>query len=339
MRAFRVYGPEKADIKDVPRPIPGPDDVLIRVGGAGLCHTDVELAATAAFLGARLPLTGGHEIAGWVEDVGSSVTGLEPGEAVAVYEMVGCGRCRACLGGEDNLCTRQMEVFGVTRDGGLADYVNIPFRNVHPIGDLDVQQAAVLTDAGLTAYGSVRHGVDLLGPGSTAMVIGVGGLGHLAIQFVAALSPSRIIAIDVDKQRLDLARRVGAHHAFLAGEAAEQVREVVGADGVDVVYDFVANDSSMKLGCEVVRVGGAIALTGLGHGTFTLTTGFDSPVRPEVRIVRTLGGSRRDFSDILALAHDGRVTATVNTFELEQTADAIARLAAGTIIGRAVVVP
>src|SRR5271169_828442 len=132
MRAFRVYGPDRAAVEEVPKPTPGPDDVLVRVGGAGLCHTDVELAATAAFMGAQLPLTGGHEIAGWVEDVGANVSGLNPGEAVAVYEIAGCGRCRACLGGEDNLCTKEMTVFGVTCDGGLAEYVTIPFRNVHP---------------------------------------------------------------------------------------------------------------------------------------------------------------------------------------------------------------
>lgn len=340
MRAFRVYGPGKAALEEVPRPEPGPNDVLVRVGAAGICHTDVDLAATAAFMGAELPMTGGHEIAGWVESVGSNVSGFHEGDAVAAYQMAGCGHCRACLGGEDNLCTNGLAVFGVTLDGGLADFVKVTHRNLHRIGDLDIFQASVLTDAGLTAYGAVRHAVDLLRPGSTAVVIGVGGLGHLAIQFISALTAARIIALDIGDTRLELARSVGAHHAYLADEGAvDQIRALVGSEGVDVVYDFVANDATMKLGCQIVRLGGGIALTGLGHGRFTLTTGFDSPLRPEVRVIRTLGGSRRDLHDVFSLASDGRVKATLSTFPLEQTANTISKLAQGEIVGRAVIVP
>lgn len=340
MRAYRVYGPGKSGIEEIPKPTPGPEDVVIRVGAAGLCHTDVDLAATAAHMGAQLPLTGGHEIAGHVDAVGASVSGIREGDAVAVYQIIGCGRCRACLGGEDNLCSAtRMQVYGVTRDGGLAEYVKVRSRDVFAIGDLDVPQASVLTDAGLTAYGSVKHAVDLLRPGSAALVIGVGGLGHLAIQFIRALTPATVIAVDIDDARLELARSVGAHHAVMAGEsAAEEIRRIVPA-GVDASYDFVANDAAIALGQKAVRVGGAIAITGMGHSTFALTTGFDSPVPPEVRIVRTLGGSRRDLEDVFALARTGRVTATVSINPLKETDAQVQLLASGGVVGRSVIVP
>lgn len=206
MRAYRIIGAERAELCEIERPALRPDEVMIRVGAAGICHTDIELAAAAAFLGSKLPLTAGHEIAGWVDEIGSDVSGLRLGDPVAVYEMVGCGRCRECLGGRDHVCAVQTEVIGVTRDGGLAENVAVPHRNAFKIADLDVVTASVLTDAGLTAYAAVGHAIDLLRPGATALVIGVGGVGHLAIQCVAALTSARIIAMDVDDDRLDLAR-------------------------------------------------------------------------------------------------------------------------------------
>jgi propanol-preferring alcohol dehydrogenase len=186
MRAFRLTAPHKTELTTTAQPDPGPGEVLVKVGAAGVCHSDLHIIEAPAEAGFPMPFTLGHENAGWVETVGPGVTGWATGEPVAVYGISGCGQCRACLRGRENACqVNRIGGPGFTRDGGMAEYVSVPARQLVRIGDLDVAQAAPLTDAGLTAYHAIQLSRDLLRPGATRM-IGVGGLGHMAIQILAA---------------------------------------------------------------------------------------------------------------------------------------------------------
>ena len=198
MRALRLpawkHEPELAEITD---PEPGPGEVVIRVGGAGACHSDLHLMHDfePGLLPWGPPFTLGHENAGWVDAIGAGVKGLEIGEPVAVYGPWGCSRCYRCRQGMENYCERQAEIGpaggGLGLDGGMAPKMLVPSaRLLAPLGDLDPVDAAPLTDAGITPYHAVKRSLPLLVPGSTAVVIGAGGLGHMAIQILARADPS-----------------------------------------------------------------------------------------------------------------------------------------------------
>src|SRR4051794_24792324 len=199
MRAYRLIAAGRADVLDVPCPEPGPREVRLRVLAAGVCRTDLTLLRT----GGDGPVTLGHEIVGEVTTLGSGVTGVRRGAVAAVYELLGCGRCAACGRGRDNVCREVIPgAIGITRDGGMADHVIVPARNLVALGKVDPVHAAPLTDAGMTALHAVERGGPALDAGATAVVVGIGGLGHLAVQFLRATSPARVLAVDVDRTRL-----------------------------------------------------------------------------------------------------------------------------------------
>ena len=207
MNAIRLTAWERpAELVDVPVPEPGPGEVLVRVSGAGLCHSDLHLMHwREGSMPYELPFTLGHEVAGTVAALGPGADGIEPGEPVLVYGPWGCGRCPACSVGAEHLCERpgRGRGAGLGRDGGLAEYLVVPSpRLTVPLDGLDPVAAAPLADAGLTPYHAVRRALGLLGPGATAVVIGAGGLGHVAVQLVKALSSARVVAVD---RRLDRA--------------------------------------------------------------------------------------------------------------------------------------
>lgn len=343
MRAYRITSPGHAALVEVDEPSPGDLDALLRVRAAGVCHTDITLLRSADAGGAPLPLTLGHEIAGEVVAVGPSVRDVAVGATVAVYELIGCGRCPACERGEDNLCGEGAPaVPGATRDGGMADYVVVPARNLVDIGSLDAVQAAPLTDAGMTALHAVERGRDWLGPGHAAVVIGIGGLGHLALQFIGATSDAAVVAVDVDSSRLELAETLGATAGVLAGaSAAGEIVAARGGRNVDVVFDFVGSQQSLDLAAAVAGRGGAIIVTGSGGGRLCLTASVGTGARParEVTMMHTLGGSRADLAAALRLAESGRVYAHTRTFSLDAAGLALEELEAGRVPGRAVLVP
>jgi alcohol dehydrogenase, propanol-preferring len=343
MKAFRLTAPHTTELMEVPQPEPRAGEVLVRVGAAGVCHSDLHLieAPAGAF---PLPLTLGHENAGWVEALGPGVTGWETGDAVAVYGILGCGTCIACLRGRDNECrTVPAGGIGLSRDGGMAEYVAVPARQLLPIGDLDVTQAAPLTDAGLTPYHAIALARDVLGPGTTSVVIGVGGLGHMAVQILAATTSTRIIAVDVDEQALELAGRLGAHLTVRSDEsAAPYIRDVTGPapGGVDAVFDCVGAGATLALGASVVSTGGVLMLVGLGGGTLAITPGVgDMGIPFEARVVIPFWGTRAELADVIALARDGRIQSHVETFPLDNAGDAYDALHAKKLRGRAVVTP
>lgn len=340
MHAFRLIAPHKTDLGTLPQPEPGPGEVLVRVGAAGVCHSDLHIIDAPDALGMPVPLTLGHETAGWIEELGPGVTGFERGEAVAVYGIVGCGTCVACLAGRDNECRRiPPGGIGLSRDGGMAEFVVVPARQLISIGDLDVAQAAPLTDAGLTPYHAINVTRRGLRPSNTCIVIGVGGLGHMAVQILAATTASRIVAVDVRDEALRLARDIGAHETIRSDQnAAASIRELVGSPpgGADVILDFVGSQSTVDLARAVVTAGGDIAIVGLAGGA--LPVGFGT-LPFEVRVSVPFWGTRAELADVIALARAGRIRAHVERFWLEDAQQAYDTLRAGRLKGRAVVMP
>jgi propanol-preferring alcohol dehydrogenase len=340
MYAFRLTAPHTTQLLTLPQPEPGPGDVLVRVGAAGVCHSDLHILDAPDALGMPIPVTLGHEIAGWIEAVGPGVTGLDRGQAVAIYGIVGCGRCVGCLGGRDNECRNTAPGgIGLSRDGGMAEFVVVPARQLIPIGDLDVAQAAPLTDAGLTPYHAISITRRGLRPNSTCVVIGIGGLGHMAVQILAATTASRIIAVDVRDDALRHAREIGAAHAIRSDAAAvAHIRELVGPPpgGADVVLDCVGAQATVDIARAIVTTGGDIAIIGLAGGA--LPVGFGS-VPLEVRVTVPFWGTRGELVEVIALARAGRIAAKVQRFPLNEAQKAYHALRAGDLQGRAVVIP
>jgi propanol-preferring alcohol dehydrogenase len=331
-------------LTDVPVPEPGPGEVLLKVAAAGLCHSDLHLMEWPdGVLPYDLPFTLGHENAGHVAAVGSGVTGLAEGDAVIVYGPWGCGSCWRCSQGMENICERVEERRahggGLGRDGGLAEYVTVPSeRLLIPIGDLDPVRAAPLTDAGLTPYHAIKHSTPHLVPGSTAVVIGVGGLGHMAIQMLAALTTARIIGVDSRPEARALAERAGAHVVAPSGEdAAKSVRaETPRHAGASLVLDFVGSDETTALAAAVAAVGSQIVLVGLAGGRYPMAFG-SSPL--EASVLLPNWGTRSELIEVVALARAGALDVTVERVRLEDVPATYERLARGEVTGRAVATP
>ncbi|MDT0308261.1 NAD(P)-dependent alcohol dehydrogenase [Streptomyces sp. DSM 44917] len=330
-------------VVSVPDPEPGPGQVLLRVDAAGVCHSDIAVMSwPAESFPYGLPLTLGHEGAGTVAALGAGVTGLAEGDPVAVYAPQGCGRCPKCAQGKENYCLRAAElgIFppGLGAPGAMAEYLLIDdARHLLPLQGLDPVTSVPLTDAGLTPYHAIKRSLPKLTPGTTAVVIGVGGLGHVAVQLLRALTPSRVIALDVAEDKLALARAVGAHETVVSDEhAADRVRELTGGQGAEAVFDFVGAQPTVAAAGAVAAVEADVSVVGLGGGALPVgigTTAFD------VAVAAPYWGSRGELGEVLQLARDGAVEVHVETFGLDEAPLAYERLHAGKINGRAVVLP
>jgi propanol-preferring alcohol dehydrogenase len=344
MKAYQLTAwQSQPEMREVDVPEPGPGQVLVKVGGAGACHSDLHLMEwPEGQLDFELPFTLGHENAGWVEAVGAGVEGLEIGEAVAVYGPWGCGRCRACRLSAENYCERQAEIGafggGLGLDGGMAEYMLVPHpRLLLPLGDLDPRDAAPLSDAALTPYHAIKRSLPLLVPGSTAVVIGVGGLGHMGVQILRALSPARIVAIDTSADKLRLAREVGADEALEPGEdAAETIRELTGGLGAELVLDMVGAEETLALGAQVARFEAHVTVVGLAGGTYPF--GFGT-LPFEAQLTLPYWGTAVELIEVLDLARAGRIRAHVERFSLDDAPRAYARMREGNLDGRAVICP
>lgn len=332
-----------AELVEVPEPEAGPGQVVVKIGGAGACHSDLhvmhEFPEGAAPWGP--PFVIGHENAGWVHALGAGVHGLEPGQPVVVYGLLGCGRCRPCAAGAENLCVHSYEGppgigFGV--DGGMAEYLLVSdARRLVPIGDLDPVDAAPLTDAGLTPYRAVKRVQAKLTPDSSVVVIGVGGLGHLAVQILQALTPAQIVAVDTRTEALDLAAEVGAHHTVLSGEnAAAEVADVTRTGKVEVVFDFVGTEPTIALGAAVTRAAGDLIVVGAAAGSIAWNF-YTLPY--EVNLTTSFWGTLPELHEVIALAQRGLIKAHVQRFSLEDGMRAYRLMEQGQLSGRAVIVP
>jgi propanol-preferring alcohol dehydrogenase len=334
---------EPVVVREVPDPAPGPGEVLLRVTAAGLCHSDLALMAmTDRQRGFPLPMTLGHEAAGVVEAVGDGATGVCVGDAVLVYGPWGCGMCRQCTRGRENLCLtareRGIRPPGLGAPGALADYLLVDSpRHLVWLGDLDPVTTVPLTDAGLTPYHAISLSADKLSPGSTTVVIGAGGLGHVGIQLLRALSPTSVVALDVSEDKLAFAAAVGAHHTVLSNAAAaDQIRELTDGRGADLVLDFVGAPPTVAIATASAGVNSDITIVGLGGGA--VPVGFGT-LPNECRVTAPYWGTRDELIDLVDLARRGVIAVEVERFSLAEAPHAYTRLSEGTIRGRAVVVP
>jgi propanol-preferring alcohol dehydrogenase len=342
MRAVRFIAAGKpAEIVDVPRPSPAAGEVLIRVAGAGVCHSDLHVLDHG--IGIEGPFTLGHENTGWIEELGQGVTGWQLGEAVAVYGPWGCGTCRSCQTSAENYCERHATIptygGGLGSDGGMAEYMIVPSaRLLVPLGGLDPVTTAPLSDAALTPYHAIKAALPLLTPEATVLVLGVGGLGHMAVQILRALTPATLIAGDIDAARLTKAKELGAAHVIDTGAptAREEIRDLAGIRGVTVALDFVGVQSTIDLCSATVGRNSRLTVVGLGGGTVHYASN-NPPYGTQVTV--PYWGTRTELMEVIALAQSGKIRATVETFALDQANAVYQRLREGKINGRAVLVP
>ena len=341
MRAARLYGYQKEFVvENIPDPEPGPGQVLVRIGGSGACHSDLHVRGgeMAALPFPPFPWTLGHENAGWVAGLGSGAEGFELDEPVAVFGGWGCGSCRVCLGGEEQLCD-VMRWGGIGRPGGYAEYLIVPStRHLVRLHTLDPVEAAPLTDAGLTPYRAVKKVLGRLVPGSTAVTIGVGGLGHFGLQLLEDLSPARVVAVDTQETKRALAGSLGAELVLdpVTADAGAEIMAFTQGQGADAVLDFVGSDRTLELAARAVGRKGVIVLVGLGGGSvpfsfFGLAT--------EAELTTSDWGSRNELAEVIALAEQGRLRGHVERHPLQDINAVFERLEHGQVDGRAVLVP
>jgi NAD+-dependent secondary alcohol dehydrogenase Adh1 len=326
-------------IDEVPEPVlSDPFDVIVRIGGAGVCRTDLHIIEGQwdAAMHTPLPYTLGHENAGWVQEAGPAVSNVAAGDTVILHPTPTCGLCRACRAGDDMHC-EDSEFPGLSRDGGMAEYLLTSARAcVRLDPDTRPQDVAALADAGITAYHAVRKAIPLLYPGTSAVVIGAGGLGHIGIQCLAALTATTIIVVDSHPDALKLAEQLGAQHTVLAdGGQVAAVLELTGG-GADVVFDFVAEQGAEADAFAMTRRAGSCYVIGYG-GTMNVPT-LDI-ISTERNIIGNIVGTYNDLAELMVLAQAGRVTLHTRTYPLDAAPEALADLDAGRVRGRAILVP
>ncbi|WP_068180060.1 NAD(P)-dependent alcohol dehydrogenase [Mycobacterium sp. UM_CSW] len=345
MRALQLTGPGELEVREVAVPNIGPTEVLVKVGGAGVCHSDLHLVQL------QIPwpnaLTLGHETAGWAAAVGSDVVYVKEGDPVLVYLVWSCGRCRPCLEGRDNCCQTTGGRLGLPPcpglgpHGGMAEYIAVDARYLEPLGTLDPVSAAPLADAGLTPMHAINGARHRLTPGSTAVVMGVGGLGHVGLQVLRATSSVRVVAVDTSPAKRELATALGADHVLDADDhAAAAILDLTGGYGADAVFDFVGAQATVDLATRVVAPDGALRFVGVAGGGFTFRADtLPEPLPWGVDVRRSYGGTRRDQRQVLELARQELVRVDVHRYALDDGLSAFDDLHHGRIPGRAVLVP
>jgi NAD+-dependent secondary alcohol dehydrogenase Adh1 len=341
MKAVRLHAfHSEPEIDEVPEPvITGPLDVIVKVGGAGVCRTDLHIIEGQwdAAMGTPLPYILGHENAGWVSAIGSGVTNVAVGDTVILHPTPTCGLCHACRAGQDMHCVAS-SFPGLSRDGGMAEYLLTSARACVKLDpSTRPQDVAALADAGITAYHAVRKAIPLLYPGTTCVVTGAGGLGHIGIQCLAALTATTIIVVDRNPEALKLAEQLGARHTVIAdGNQVEAVRDLTDGAGADVVLDFVAEQGAEQDGFAMTRRAGSYYVIGYG-GELRIPT-LDI-ISTERNIIGNIVGTYNDLAELMVLAQAGRVTLHTRTYSLAAAAEAFADLDAGRVRGRAILVP
>jgi len=344
MKAVQFVGAGKpVRILEMPKPEPKPGEVLVKIGGAGVCHSDLHILDGSVPMDHSFTL--GHENAGWVAGIGSGVRNWKEGDAVAIYGPWGCGHCHACAQSMENYCENmkpgQSFGGGLGDNGGMADYMIVPAeRLLVSLGKLKPEDAAPLSDAALTPYHAIKRALPLLTPDTTAVVLGVGGLGHMAVQLLKALCGARVIAGDVDDSKLELAKKMGADFTVNTrslDEAAEKINKFIGPRKAALVLDCVGIQPTMDLGARVVGMNSQWTIVGLGGGKITFVPMGTVPFA--CSISTPYWGSKIELMEVLSLAQDKRIHAEVTHYKLEEAADVYKKLHDGKIKGRAVLVP
>jgi NAD+-dependent secondary alcohol dehydrogenase Adh1 len=341
MRAVRLSGYHKQpSVEEVPQPtVKGPLDVVVKIGGAGVCRTDLHIieGQWADRTGVPLPYTLGHENAGWVHEIGSAVTNVQVGDTVILHPTPTCGLCLPCRSGNDMHCTAS-SFPGLDSDGGMAEYLLTGARACVKLDpETRPQDVAALADAGITAYHAVRKAIPLLYPGTTCVVIGAGGLGHIGIQCLAALTATTVVVVDRNREALKLAEQLGAHHTVVAdGTHLDAVRDITAGRGADVVLDFVAEQGAEQDGFAMTARAGSYYVIGYG-GTITIPT-LDI-ISTERNIIGNIVGTYTELAELMVLAQAGQVTLHTRSYPLDAAAEALEDLDAGRVRGRAILVP
>jgi propanol-preferring alcohol dehydrogenase len=346
MAAFRITAWERPpELVEVPVPEPGPGQVRVRVAGCGLCHSDLTMSAMPGALGEqlgwRVPFTLGHETAGWVDAVGSGVSGWVEGEPVALASPASCGSCRWCLRGQENACPAGLVGRGYGRDGGLAEHVIVDdATRLFRLGALDPLIAGPLTDAGATSYHAVHRLLPRIHGDGTALVIGAGGLGAFVVQILAAVSDAHIVAIDPSPARRSVALELGAHEVIdgVDEATAAELRSLVGPDGADVAIDLVGTDATIATGIDALGAGGGFALVGAAGGK-RRRPWYGGGLPRDGEVFTFQGSDLADARAVIELAAAGRIRSDIDAFPLDRVADGYAALHDGSLHGRAVIQP
>lgn len=314
-------------VEDVPRPEPGPGQVLVRVEAAGLCHTDIHAARGEWPVKPKLPLIPGHEGVGIVEEVGpTEVSGIAVGDRVAVPWLgYACGQCRYCNDGRETLCTRQLRT-GYTIDGSYADYVLGYARHVVKVPDgVDPFDAAPLTCAGVTTYKAVK--ISGARPASLVAVVGVGGLGHLGVQY-ARIAGAEVIAVDVSDERLKTAKDLGADHLVHAGEQ-DVAAEIQRLGGADAVILTAASRKPIAQAYASLAPGGTMVFVGLPHENETPIPIFQT-VLNGITLRGSIVGTHQDLTEVFQLHRLGRTRVFREQRPLERVNEAFTEVLEGS---------
>lgn len=341
MRAVQVVGyHQKLEMKDIPEPeLQGPLDVIIKIGAAGVCRTDLHILEEqwAPKTGVALPYTIGHENAGWVHKIGEAVTNVKVGNKVILHPLLTCGQCRACRLGDDVHCELQ-QFPGVDTDGGYAEYLRTSSRCCVKLDDsLEPADVAALADAGLTAQHAAGKASKLLRPGDFCLIVGAGGLGHIGIQVMKAMSSATLVVLDRNPEALALATELGADHAILAdGSHVDKVKELTGGHGAQAVLDFVGEGGATAENVSMLRRAGFYYVIGYGENINVPTIDI---ISTEISFIGNLVGSYSDLQDLMALAAQGKVKLHTQKYSLDEFQQAIDDLDAGNVRGRAILVP
>jgi NAD+-dependent secondary alcohol dehydrogenase Adh1 len=342
VKAVRVHAyHEDPKIDDIPEPtIQGPLDVIVKIGGAGVCRTDLHIVNGdwAEAMNPDLPYVIGHENAGWIHEVGAGVTNVAVGDTVILHPLATCGLCRACRAGKDMQCSNNYFPGLSNNDGGMTEYLRTSARSCVKLKpETKPQDVAALADAGITAYHAVRKAVPVLYPGTTAVVQGAGGLGHIGIQALAALTATRIVVVDKNPDALALAKEIGADETVVAdGTHVDAVKDLTDGAGAKVVFDFVAEQGAENDAWQMTAPDGSMYVIGYGGEVKIPTLDF---VGGEKNIIGNIVGTYSDLSELMVLAQAGKVTLHTKQYPLDAALDALHDLDAGRVRGRAILVP
>ncbi len=346
MKAARLHAyhdPLKLEQVDEPK-ITGPLDVIVRIGAAGLCRTDLHIqeGQWAEKSQVVLPYIPGHENAGWVHEIGSGVTNVEVGDTVIVHPFIACGLCSPCRRGDDMHCLNG-SFPGINRDGGFADFLHTSARSVvkidsNPAHPLEPKDIAALADAGLTAIHAVKKAIPVLEPGTTAVVIGAGGLGHIGIQCLKAMTSAQIIVVDPSEQALALAGELGADHTVKVegSKHVDTVKEMTDGLGAEAIIDFVGEKGAIEDGIAMIRDGGFYYVIGYGENINIPTI---DVISREISFIGNLVGTYTDLEELMTLTAQGQVTLHTSTYPLDAINDAMADLDGGRLQGRGILIP
>lgn len=358
MKAARIVEPEKPlEISEVESPKPQGNEVIVKVKAAGVCHSDLHLweggydMGDGTFLkvtdrGVKYPVTPGHEIVGTVSEIGPEVKGVSIGDIVLVYPWLGCGECPTCKAGNENLCETPKSI-GLFQDGGYAESVKIPhYKYLADISGLDTDGATSLACAGLTAYTAVKKANANLP--EFIVIIGTGGLGLMGIQIAKAITKAKVICVDLDDKKLEIAKEMGADFVVNSnvigsvttgsGNAAQKIISLCNGKGADSVIDFVNAPQTAKMGLAVLRKRGNLILVGLFGGSLDISL-VTIPLKA-ITIQGAYTGNYDDMVELIDLAKKGTINPKITkTYSLEEANTALENLKARKISGRAVINP